>query len=162
MTDFHHIMTGLIRHYIVRQRVIPRALLDISPRHLFMVNDESFKKTLRTYIELYDSNINSMQNLNIQSGAWQEWRYWIHGIGCKLVHVQTSEPLEWDVPELNGFRFDWFWEHLLWRLNHERDDNFVKEYVTSEYSQYSEMQIFTRLSESGIIYTRIDGISFLT
>jgi len=161
MDDFRHLITNLILFYIRRQSIVSRALLDISPRHLLMVNDDDFRKILQPYIELYEEKVSMMSQPNLQSGVWGEWRYWIHGIGCKLVHIRTQEPLEWDTPDLYGFRFDWFWVHFLWRYENDKQDVIVEKYISSKYNQYSERQIFTLLVDLDAIDTRLDGISFL-
>jgi hypothetical protein len=161
MDDFRQYIIDSILFYIERQKYVPKALLDISPRHLLMVNDENFRKILQPYIELYDEKINTLNQSNLQTGIWNEWRYWIHGIGCRLTHLHTQEPLEWDAPDVNGFRFEWFWAHFLWRRENHKQDTLVEKYWSSEYHLHSERQIFMLIANLAIIQTREDGISFL-
>jgi hypothetical protein len=151
-------MTNLIHHYIQRQRIVIRALIDISPRLLMMIDDATLKKSLEPYIVAHEEKINSIGS---QSGVWETWQYWLHGIGCRLTHIQTQEPLEWDAPYLNGFRFDWFWNHLIWRIRNEPQDALVSQYLKLIYTGYSEIDIFPYLGQLGVIKTKIDGISFL-
>jgi hypothetical protein len=52
-----------------------------------------------------------------QSGYWgrdKEWRYFLHGRGCRLVHTVTGEPIEWDAPDVQRFDPHWFVNWLNW------------------------------------------------
>jgi hypothetical protein len=53
------------------------------------------------------------------TGYWgenNEWRYYLHGVGCRLIHTITGEPVDWDASD--PYRFDpyWFVEWLSWFL----------------------------------------------
>lgn len=50
-----------------------------------------------------------------QRGYWGEngeWKYFLHGGGCRLTHRQTGERIEWDAGDLNTFNVDWFVAYL--------------------------------------------------
>jgi hypothetical protein len=53
------------------------------------------------------------------TGYWgenNEWRYYLHGVGCRLIHTITDEIVDWDASD--PYRFDpyWFVEWLSWFL----------------------------------------------
>jgi len=57
-----------------------------------------------------------------QSGMWRnssnnEWRYFLHGGGCRLLHAETGEPIDWDCPDENSYDLYKFKAHLAWQLS---------------------------------------------
>jgi Domain of unknown function (DUF6896) len=57
-----------------------------------------------------------------QTGIWRdgennEWRYFLHGSGCRLTNTQTGEPIDWDCPDVNKYDKWKFMFHLLWQLS---------------------------------------------
>jgi len=57
-----------------------------------------------------------------QSGIWRdsennEWRYFLHGSGCRLTNVNTGEPIDWDCPDVNKYDKWKFMFHLMWQLS---------------------------------------------
>ena len=63
----------------------------------------------------------SERNLS-QSGIWRdsednEWRYFLHGGGCRLTNTKTGEPIDWDCPDVNSFDRYKFFYHLEWQLS---------------------------------------------
>lgn len=47
-----------------------------------------------------------------QWGYWgqdNEWNYFLHGVGCRLIHAITGEPIDWDVSDLDRFDPYWLW-----------------------------------------------------
>jgi len=57
-----------------------------------------------------------------QSGVWRngensEWRYFLHGSGCRLTNIQTGEPIDWDCPDVNKYDKWKFMFHLMWQLS---------------------------------------------
>jgi hypothetical protein len=71
----------------------------------------------------------SERNLS-QSGIWQdhennEWQYFLHGGGCRLINRKTGEPIDWDCPDVNSYDKYKFLHHLEWQLSSsERADKF--------------------------------------
>jgi len=58
-----------------------------------------------------------------QEGFWtdqtdQKWKYFLHGKGCRLVNCETSEPIDWDCPDVSRCDPWKFSYHLEWQLNH--------------------------------------------
>lgn len=57
-----------------------------------------------------------------QSGIWHddennEWRYFLHGSGCRLTNVETGEPIDWDCPDVKKYDTWKFMFHLIWQLS---------------------------------------------
>ena len=72
----------------------------------------------------------SERNLS-QSGVWRdnennEWRYFLHGGGCRLTNIKTGEPIDWDCPDVNSYDRHKFSYHLEWQLSSpERAEKFI-------------------------------------
>jgi hypothetical protein len=69
----------------------------------------------------------SERNLS-QSGIWRdnennEWRYFLHGGGCRLTNVKTGEPIDWDCPDVNSYDRYKFLHHLEWQLTSSEQAN---------------------------------------
>ena len=71
----------------------------------------------------------SERNLS-QIGTWRdsennEWRYFLHGGGCRLTNLGTGEPIDWDCPNVNSYDKYKFFYHLEWQMTaSERADKF--------------------------------------
>jgi hypothetical protein len=58
-----------------------------------------------------------------QSGIWRgEWKYYFHGHGCRLTHLRTQEPFDWDASNPRYFMTGELTGHLLWRIHSEVSD----------------------------------------
>jgi hypothetical protein len=66
-----------------------------------------------------------------QSGIWRdrennEWRYFLHGSGCRLTNINTGEPIDWNCPDVNKYDQWKFMFHLMWQLSSsERADKLI-------------------------------------
>ncbi|MDX2138158.1 MAG: hypothetical protein SF123_08680 [Chloroflexota bacterium] len=141
-------LTSLIAYYIQRQNLILLAMLDVHPFPLLMGGEVVGGVHVQPIIALYrERESNLAPGGTLQFGIWKrDWKYRVHGIGCQLVHVQTHEPLEWDAPDPVAFRFDWFYEHLLWRLMHEADDPHVRQFraIQAHYKSYAALESYAK------------------
>src|SRR5688572_17128800 len=68
-------------------------------REIAKANDPRTKKMLQLALRASERELT-------QSGVWHdrensEWRYFLHGSGCRLTHTQTGEPIDWDCPDVN-------------------------------------------------------------
>ena len=57
-----------------------------------------------------------------QEGVWRdgennEWRYFLHGSGCRLTNIKTGEPIDWDCPDVNKYDKWKFMFLLIWQLS---------------------------------------------
>jgi len=97
---------SLASSFVQRQNFALAALSEIRPDLL----DENRIRPTKEYIK------------STQSGYWgedKEWRYFIHGRGCRLIHRVTGEPIEWDGPEVQRFDPYWFLNWVVWLLTQE-------------------------------------------
>ena len=57
-----------------------------------------------------------------QIGMWSKnnetWHYFCHGYGCRLINLESLEPIDWDAPDLNEFDVYSFLNHLKWLIQH--------------------------------------------
>jgi hypothetical protein len=93
---------SLIERFIQRQRLVKKAIQELRP--------------------------NWPQRPASWSGHWgesKEWEYYLHGIGCRLIHTVTQERLEWDLGPLRRFDRYWFVDHLKWLLDQNINDEAV-------------------------------------
>jgi hypothetical protein len=58
-------------------------------------------------------------------GVIEEWHYAFHGLGCRLIHRETKEPIEWDAPDLQRFDRYWFENWVTWLLSQSNSDKDV-------------------------------------
>lgn len=153
---------NLMQYFLERQRLVVLAMLDISPTLLTMDGAEIPPIDLVPYIELFEERQAHIQSPSeLYRGIWKEdWEYRIHGIGCKLTHMRTREPIEWDSPNSKAFRFDWFWQHLIWRNEYESDDPYVAR-CSSWLKDVSEQHTHKMLSEKGTIELQTGGLCLL-
>ena len=110
LNDIQVAVHSLVSRFVQRQNLALAALSEIRPDLL----DRPGEKPVRPTKEYMKST---------QSGYWgddNEWRYFIHGRGCRLVHTKTKEPIEWDGPDVQRFDPDWFVNWLDW-LRTQRD-----------------------------------------
>ena len=153
---------NLIVYFLERQRLVMLAMLDVSPVLLTMDGADILSIDLTPYIELFQEKHAHIQDpMDMYQGIWKrDWKYRLHGIGCKLTHIHTNEPLEWDAPNSHAFRFDWFWEHLMWRMEFEAQDPYVMK-CSAYLRGFSKTEVKTILMESGVLIKRRDGLCLL-
>jgi hypothetical protein len=72
----------------------------------------------------------SERNLS-QSGIWRdgkknEWRYFLHGGGCRLTNSATGEPIDWNCSNVMLYDKYFFIRHLNWQISFpDRSKNFT-------------------------------------
>src|SRR4051812_27735570 len=87
-----------IDKFVTRQEIVLEAMRDTWPHLLIVTGQEGDRTTLHDAVKRRD--------FITQSGLWgnkDEWRYFIYGTGCRLVHIQTSEPIEWNSVWMSSF-----------------------------------------------------------
>lgn len=124
--EFARIVYNLVAYFIQRQQLVVLAMLELNPRGL---DKEALAIEVEPYFQDYRERRKKLQpGESFQSGIWKhDWEYWVHGGGCRLTHLHTSERIEWDGPDPHEFDIYWFMNHLLWRCEHERHDPFIKQ-----------------------------------
>lgn len=119
MKNVHTQLYRLIQQFINRQEIVFQALKDLRPQILISTG------------AITRHEIKVLQKSRFyfpQIGFWGEdntWKYFIHGLGCKLIHVKTKEPLEWNAPNLNSFDIYWLSNWLKWYLESNKDNEIL-------------------------------------
>lgn len=158
--DLDNIFRNLIVYFLERQRLVVLAMIELQPSLLSRMPDAKFPAIdIQAYIENVDEK--DTEGTRLYLGIWKnDWKFRLHGYGCELIHTQTGEPLNWDAANSEKFRFEWFWEHLLWRSRYEGDDPYVSKILDwMENKIWSEVLLI--LLDKGLIDTGEDGKSSL-
>lgn len=69
-----------------------------------------------------------------QSGTWgtnNEWRYFFHGRGCRLINKESGEILDWESSNKTGFDIDpyAFLRYLNWKIEKGETTNYIRNYL---------------------------------
>jgi hypothetical protein len=116
LNSFQLAVYSLVIRFVERQQLVLAALSEIRPDLLDTAGQKAIRPT-KEYIKL------------TQSGYWgkdREWRYFIHGRGCRLIHTATREPIEWNAPDLQRFDPYWFVNWVNWLRAQEVEDNHIR------------------------------------
>lgn len=118
----------MIEKYIVRQQLACEALVELRPDKFAMARfvgrrEISFEEALSLAEQYKDAPY---------SGVWNkhgngEWRYLIHGGGCRLMNVETGEILDWDAPDREVFDQYFFVCWFMWAIQQEQHDRDITE-----------------------------------
>ena len=108
---------AFMKQFVARQAIVLNAMQDLRPDIVMRLENRVDPKR---WAELRLEYSRKPQIGNW--GANGEWTYFFHGDGCKLVHRETGERIQWDAGDLNEFNLDWFVDYLQWRLE-QTDDN---------------------------------------
>ena len=145
-------LRNALAYFIERQKLVAQAMielgLDLNEVGKFKAaawasgpktkNNEAIN-TMANFEEIEDPYVRELfqvakraseRNLS-QSGTWQdkennEWRYFLHGGGCRLTNIKTGEPIDWDCPDVNSYDRYKFTDHLEWQISSpERAGKFI-------------------------------------
>jgi hypothetical protein len=138
-----------IQQFVERQQIVEQALRELRPEFLLSFDD---------YFDWIMQNPAS----NPDSGYWGEhraWRYSIHGHGCRLTHIETGEPLDWNPPNVDVFNLWFFKRWLEWALTQEHLEPVLQEWHRQQtYLDDGIKLILERLEQEGILWsTSIPG-----
>ncbi len=151
-------LRNLIAYFVERQRLVILAMLDIHPVALKIDGSRILNIDLTSYITAYQNTSAS----SLSKGIWkEEWEYKVHGIGCKMKNIHNGEILEWDAPNPEAIRFEWFWQHLNWRMVHDSQDPNVKVFLQWLQDQPVSMNIEGHLVAERILLPQKDGTCLL-
>lgn len=137
-------LRNALAYFIERQKLVAQAMSELG-LDLYEVgefgpiawmwnpqsDDINYRDVVNKQIEnSADSRLQKMLQLALrsnerklpQSGIWHdnennEWRYFLHGSGCRLTNVNTGEPIDWDCPDVNNYDAWKFMFHLIWQLS---------------------------------------------
>jgi hypothetical protein len=113
------LMRGVIEVYLERQKLVARAMLDVHPQPLYMCGTHILGEEIEPHVQRWLKKIETNDDFehNWHDGIWQdEWKYHAHGLGCKLTHLETGEPIAWNAPHFDSYDQEPFMEHLEWRI----------------------------------------------
>jgi hypothetical protein len=129
--EFLETVHNLIAYFILRQQLVVLAMVERNPRFV----NKSLHIDTTPYKQAQYQRLMAMKQAKDEErtedaramSIWKrDWDCFPHGYGCKLTHLKTGEPIEWDAPDCKAFRIDWFLNHLRWRLENEADDFYVE------------------------------------
>jgi len=133
-----------ISYYMERQKIVAQALTDLG----FDINTHWDQNDEWTWeeIEKWDAHAYKIP----QKGIWidsdnNEWEYFVHGRGCKLINIKTREPIEWDAPKLDTFTPDFFHDNLFWQFKAE-----------NRYDKVGFMRVWVNRAVDGLIKELVD------
>jgi hypothetical protein len=135
MDEVQNAIYRLVQQFVERQKIVREAIAELRP----------------TYLGL------NLPHGRPSIGFWgenNEWKYIVHGMGCKLVHRNTGEPLEWDAPHVEIFDRYWFVNWLVWILNAQPDNVHV--------ACLSPIMVELKRDElEKLVFRQIDKIKFI-
>lgn len=106
----------LMSEYIARQQITYDALMELRPYSFMKVGEnttvEILMETVKNYAHIRDI------------GVWNkygQWKYYLHGRGCRLTNLISGEIIEWDAPHVTDFKPDWFLNWVNWVKKVNRD-----------------------------------------
>ena len=106
---------------------------DVITEQIEKSNDPYVQKMLQLAIQASERKLP-------QSGIWvdsekNDWKYFLHGSGCRLVNVKTGEPIDWDCPDVNRYDIWKFMFHLMWQLSSlERAGELISTHIWASHS----------------------------
>ena len=105
---------NLIKRYVKRQQIAFNAFRALRPAIIeadnISQNDKKLTEVLSQYVD------------EPWMGQWQDWTFYFQGIGCRLIHEETAEIIEWEAPDIHTFDRHWFVNWLEWLWIYRSDD----------------------------------------
>lgn len=119
---------SMIGTYIARQQLACEAMAELRPDKVatarFVGRREiSFEEVLDLAEQYKDAPYNGFWNRH------GNWKYSIHGGGCRLTNIETGEPLDWDAPDREVFDLYFFATWLMWVTKQEQQARDITEAV---------------------------------
>jgi hypothetical protein len=155
---------SLIKLFVERQLIVLEAIRDLRPD--WIIRAEGRIKNEFSYDEWL--KLVQKYNQNPYIGLWginNEWEYYLHGMGCRLKHTTTREPLEWDLGNLHVFDKNWFFNYVQWLIVHAKDKDtlFIEVKLADEDETLKELlsQDLNQLTEAGIAKPNTWGNKYL-
>lgn len=117
---------SMIEKYIARQQLVWEAIVELRPDKVAMARfvgrrEVSFEEVLALAEQYKDAPY---------SGHWNKhgnWRYLIHGNGCRLKNVERGEILDWDAPDREVFDQYFFVYWFMWSIQQEQHNRNITE-----------------------------------
>jgi hypothetical protein len=113
---------SLIKLFVERQSIVLEAIRDLRPDWIIRaegrISKEFSKSEWQKFVLKYARSP--------QLGFWgkdNEWEYFLHGIGCRMKHTTTGEPLDWDLGSLQTFHKWTFFYYVQWLIEQGENNN---------------------------------------
>lgn len=109
---------SLVKRFVRRQSIVLDAMRDLRPDIIMPLENRGDS--------IYWAELREKHTKMPQVGYWgenAEWEYFLHGGGCRLIHRETGERIEWDAGDLNRFNVDWFVIYLQWLLKYDHNND---------------------------------------
>jgi hypothetical protein len=153
--EFLNVVRNLVAYFVQRQQLVFLAMLEVHPIVLGRgrISDIDILPYLETYhTKLRQIRDNAADRSQYQEeygklfkGVWKnDWNILRHGAGCRLTNIGTKEPLEWDAPDPQAIRLDWFLNHLNWRFKNEPDDPFIRQCLQWLENKNTDLKTITK------------------
>lgn len=115
----------LVQRFAERQKLVYAVMEELRPDKLLFV------RMYEQPGEPTEEELNFYQHFALRyagappNGYWgknNEWRYFFHGGGCRLIHVVTGEPIDWEAPDVNRLDRFFFADYLKWVFRQNTTD----------------------------------------
>lgn len=118
----------MIATYIARQQLACEALAELRPDKIVIARmlaegDDNLEELLSVAEWNKDAPYSGFWN------RYGNWRYSIHGNGCRLMNLETGEPLDWDAPDKEVFDLYFFVNWFMWVIKQEQQARDITEAV---------------------------------
>ncbi len=143
-------MYHLISLFVSRQTLVFEALRELRPQILISTGAMVKDQIETVHKSRFDTPPTGYW------GANQDWKYFLHGLGCKLVHITTQEPIEWDAPDLKSFDRYWFINWLKWYVNYseEKDSISFLKSMNSNTIDIFALEMLSKLEADKMLFRR--------
>jgi hypothetical protein len=158
----------LVQRFAERQKLVFAVMEELRPDKLMFVRmheqpERPTEEEYRAYLE-YAKWFATMP----QAGYWgknNEWRYFFHGGGCRITHVVTGEPIDWEAPDVNRLDRFFFADYLKWVFRQNSPDPAAAT-VQAAYANYDgkvkhfAYSILEQLVRAGYLTTDDEQITY--
>jgi hypothetical protein len=114
------VVCKLMGHFIERQQIVVRLMVRLRPDLIKQYGiDTILGIDIEPYLRALDNIEQRADSLDfLFNGIWNNvWQWKLHGIGCRLMNLQTGELFDWDAG--HPYELSDFWYHLDWRIRNE-------------------------------------------
>lgn len=149
MNEFQLYLYHVVKRFVTRQQIVYAALCDLRPDLIAFLNGGVDDPD--DLLALADRHRNVPQK-----GEWGDWQYFVHGVGCRLTHTETGEPLEWDLPDLRIFDRAWLYNYFEWYL--ENTGGLQTFHAVSQQDVFNALEVlkgFGLIKESSEVHYRL-------
>ncbi len=118
----------LIQKFVERQSLVLEAIRELRPDKVMRAENDDNSEIWEQWSQEDWQALVLDYARRPAIGNWgenQEWSYFLHGAGCRLIHKVTQERIEWDLGSLQTFDKFWFVNHLQSTIDHTSDEPMI-------------------------------------